>query len=156
VDVLREAGAAAIFVTHDANEALGMADRISVMHEGRILQTGTAKELYLAPRTRQVAVAVGEASFLRARDGDCALGRFQPRKGARGHNAVVLRPEDVVVGDGGVTATVRRATYTGHGFLLTCLVGESIVRAQTTAMPAGDTVTLRLRGPVATIDDDNC
>jgi spermidine/putrescine ABC transporter ATP-binding subunit len=55
---------ATIFVTHDQDEALAMADRVVVMHEGRVEQVGTPEEIYSRPRTRFVASFIGVCNFL--------------------------------------------------------------------------------------------
>lgn len=49
--LLREMGTTAIIVTHDPEEAMGVADRIALMNEGRIVQAGTAQELYAQPQS---------------------------------------------------------------------------------------------------------
>jgi spermidine/putrescine transport system ATP-binding protein len=61
-----ETGITFIFVTHDQGEALTMSDRIAVMNEGRILQTGTPREIYDRPADRFVANFIGETNFLQA------------------------------------------------------------------------------------------
>ena len=53
-----------IFVTHDQEEALTMADRIAVMSQGKVLQVGTPEEIYDAPNSRFVADFIGETVFL--------------------------------------------------------------------------------------------
>jgi len=65
--VLQEAGIATLLVTHDAEEAMFMADRIALMNLGRIEQLGTPAELYLSPATRFVATFLGEVNRLPAR-----------------------------------------------------------------------------------------
>ena len=64
----RESGATMIYVTHDQTEALTFADRISVMHKGGILQTGTPGELLTAPAHEYVGFFVGSPgmNFLNA------------------------------------------------------------------------------------------
>src|SRR5271155_5733080 len=57
--VLREAGTTTIYVTHDQTEAMGLADRIAVMHEGRIVQMAPPVEVYRKPRTVFVGGFVG-------------------------------------------------------------------------------------------------
>ena len=52
-----------LFVTHDQEEAMAMADRIVLMNEGRIEQVGTGPQLYMQPRTRFAAEFIGEANF---------------------------------------------------------------------------------------------
>ena len=58
--IQRQTGIAAIFVTHDQNEALSMSDRIAVLKQGRIEQIGTARDIYGAPRSSYVASFVGD------------------------------------------------------------------------------------------------
>ncbi len=65
--VLQQAGIATLIVTHDAEEAMFMADRIALMNAGRIEQLGTPAELYLSPATRFVATFLGEVNRLPAR-----------------------------------------------------------------------------------------
>jgi spermidine/putrescine ABC transporter ATP-binding subunit len=62
----RELGVTAVLVTHDIEEAFSVADRIAVMHEGRIVQTGTPSEIYAAPTSRLVAEFVGHANLFEA------------------------------------------------------------------------------------------
>jgi iron(III) transport system ATP-binding protein len=65
--VLQEAGIPALIVTHDAEEAMFMADRIALMREGRVVQLGTPEELYLKPVDPFVATFLGEVNRLPAR-----------------------------------------------------------------------------------------
>jgi iron(III) transport system ATP-binding protein len=65
--VLQTAGIATLIVTHDAEEAMFMADRIALMNAGRIEQLGTPGELYLRPASRFVATFLGEVNRLPAR-----------------------------------------------------------------------------------------
>lgn len=60
-------GTTFIFVTHDQEEALVMADRIAVMDSGRIAQVGTGKEIYGSPSSRYVADFIGEANLFRCK-----------------------------------------------------------------------------------------
>jgi ABC-type Fe3+/spermidine/putrescine transport system ATPase subunit len=56
-----------IYVTHDQEEAMAISDRIAVMNQGRIIQIGTAEELYFKPRTEFVAKFIGKINTLPAR-----------------------------------------------------------------------------------------
>ena len=56
-----------VYVTHDQKEALSLADRMAVMHRGRVIQVGTPHELYLHPRSHFVASFLGEANWLPGR-----------------------------------------------------------------------------------------
>ncbi len=62
----REVGITFIFVTHDQNEALSMADRIAVMRGGRVLQDASPSTVYEAPVDRWVATFVGRMNFFAA------------------------------------------------------------------------------------------
>jgi iron(III) transport system ATP-binding protein len=62
--ILKQAGASAIFVTHDQEEALGIADRVAVLHHGRLEQIDTPENLYNQPATRFVAEFVAQANLL--------------------------------------------------------------------------------------------
>lgn len=57
--LIQETGIAALMVTHDPEEAMFMADRIAVMHEGRIMQIGAPDEVYFRPQTAFVASLFG-------------------------------------------------------------------------------------------------
>jgi putative spermidine/putrescine transport system ATP-binding protein len=98
-----EVGTTTLFVTHDQEEALAIADRVGVMSQGRLDQIAPPTELYAQPRTRFVAEFVGLTNRLPARrDGDVAvvLGCRLPRLdgSADGADGVALvRPEAVRV-----------------------------------------------------------
>lgn len=68
-----------IFVTHDQEEALSLSDQIVVMEHGKIVQTGTPKEIYYNPTNAYVANFVGKSNFIKEENGDI----------------YILRPEDV-------------------------------------------------------------
>jgi len=79
-----------VFVTHDQDEALEMADRVVVMNQGVIEQVGTPEQVYMEPATPFVAAFVGESNRL-------------PDAGRTIH----VRPHDIeIVADGGVPVTV--------------------------------------------------
>jgi iron(III) transport system ATP-binding protein len=63
-DIQKKVGIAAIYVTHDQEEALAISDRICVMNAGRIEQIGTPQEIYANPRTIFVATFVGTMNTL--------------------------------------------------------------------------------------------
>jgi multiple sugar transport system ATP-binding protein len=70
--VLRQAGTTTIYVTHDQTEAMGLADRIAVMHGGRIDQIGTPLDVYAQPATRFVGGFIGSPpmNFIKVRCSD--------------------------------------------------------------------------------------
>ena len=60
----RELGMTFVYVTHDRDEAFALSDRVAVMAAGRIIQTGTPRQLYEAPSTPMVAELMGTANLL--------------------------------------------------------------------------------------------
>ena len=95
--VLQQADIPALIVTHDAEEAMFMADRIALIREGSVAQLGTPEELYLHPADPFVASFLGEVNRLPARVAEGAatslLGAI-PARGLRdGPAELLLRPE---------------------------------------------------------------
>ncbi|MEE9276927.1 MAG: ABC transporter ATP-binding protein [Dehalococcoidia bacterium] len=128
-DILKRAGAAAVFVTHDQEEAFSLADRVAVMWEGRIAQVGTPQEIYQRPTSRGVAEFVGDADFLPGRaeaDGiHTELGVIAVAGSSQLSGAVdvMLRPETLRVSSAtdrdGDTAEVIDREYYGHDQVIT-------------------------------------
>lgn len=167
--ILHEAGASALLVTHDQQEALSMADDVVVMRDGRVEQVGTPVEVYSRPTSRWVAEFLGAAEVLPGRVEDgvvaCELGRF-PSGGADGGEVeVVVRPEAIVLvdpADAGahaegalVRATVGERAFYGHDQVLhLTLESGRRVHCRTAGdagWQAGDDVRLRVAGPVTVL-----
>ena len=97
----QELGITTLFVTHDQEEALSMADRVAVLRAGRLEQCATPSELYARPATAFVAEFVGTMSRIpcvRSGDGVEVLGRRHQVDGvvpADGELHVLVRPENV-------------------------------------------------------------
>jgi sulfate transport system ATP-binding protein len=106
--IQRELGVAAIFVTHDQEEAFELADRIAVLNHGRLLELGPPLELYARPRTEFVARFLGAANLIvginepaGVRVGPC-LFPLKTQANERDEATrvqVLFRPEDVAVKD---------------------------------------------------------
>ena len=95
--IQRELGIATILVTHDQEEAFALADRIGVMHQGRLLECGPPDELYMRPATRFVATFLGAANLMLGYRTPKGI-RFSatPDPGTQPREVVaVLRPEEV-------------------------------------------------------------
>jgi len=107
----KDLGTTFIYVTHDQEEALAMADTVVVMRHGLVVQVGAAGDVYARPRTRFVATFVGECNLIageRRRDGagvvvvDRASGAVLYRGGgelAPGGATVAVRPEWIALAD---------------------------------------------------------
>ncbi len=62
--IVKENGLTAVYVTHDQEEALAMADRMAVLDKGEICQLGTPEEIYRTPRSAHVASFIGETNLI--------------------------------------------------------------------------------------------
>lgn len=102
--LLKAMNVPALFITHDQEEALEMADRIAILNDGRIEQIGTPYEVYNHPRNEFVASFLGVANVLLGRwqEGQVAVGALRlkappdaPALSERQLIKVVFRPEDV-------------------------------------------------------------
>jgi putative spermidine/putrescine transport system ATP-binding protein len=124
----RELGVTALFVTHDQEEALTMADRMVLLERGRIAQVGTPAEIYDRPRTRFVADFIGSANFFEGSVvcvGDrrvfrCNSGlEIEIHPGAESDTAsIALRPEKIELVSLDITTStllgfIRQATQLG-------------------------------------------
>src|SRR5205807_1244286 len=100
----REVGTTFVYVTHDQEEAMSMADRIAVMNLGVVEQLGTPFEIYRRPASRFVADFIGDANFLDVTiDGDTAQladGTRMPCEptAVRGAAILMVRPEVLQIG----------------------------------------------------------
>lgn len=158
-EILRAAGATAIFVTHDQEEALSLADEVAVMLRGRVIQVAKPEELYWSPATREVAAFVGEANLLpgEAHDGyvSCELGAWRVARQLVGKVEVMLRPESILaVADEEGPARVISREFFGHDQMLTVqLATGARLRCRLgpeSAPPVGCRVRLEVRHAVVT------
>jgi putative spermidine/putrescine transport system ATP-binding protein len=119
----RQIGITTVFVTHDQEEALTIADRITVMRDGVAEQVDTPSSLYANPRTLFVADFIGTMNVIPARlhrdEGVLAAGPWRLPVAAvpwpDGAEArLAVRPEDLVIDPAGAAAHVRRVMNLGH------------------------------------------
>jgi putative spermidine/putrescine transport system ATP-binding protein len=120
-------GCSTIYVTHDQEEALSLADRILVMIDGQTRQVGSPEELYSRPAHADVAEFMGYRNLFRSYAQTTDDGIAVTVSGARllgtpmdavGGNAVVaIRPDDLHLRQGGpIAATVEISEYHGRDF----------------------------------------
>lgn len=154
----REFGHTMIYVTHDQTEALTFADRVVVMHDGRVVQIGTPEELFEVPRHTFVGYFIGSPGMnvidariegARARVGDAEIALAQGYGPLAGRVQIGVRPEFVALdGDpSGLPVTVRRIEDVGrHKIVRADLFGHpiNILAGEDAAVDAGDArVSLR-------------
>jgi iron(III) transport system ATP-binding protein len=155
LEVLHRAGTTSVFVTHDQDEALSMADQVAVLGGGRVQQVGTPRELYERPAGPDVARFLGSANliagsfagpFVHTALGDLALERPRGEPGAgpgAGTAVVLVRPEQLDLGspDGAALAVrVEHAEYFGHDAIVT------VVPEQPSPALGADTLVVRITG----------
>jgi multiple sugar transport system ATP-binding protein len=113
-----------IFVTHDQAEALSMADRIVVLSEGRVLQTGTPREIYEQPTSPTVALQLGQPAInllpVRRADGQWISRDGTPVMAAAGESRAVpdqallgIRPENIAPYGGTHEGITKIVEYMG-------------------------------------------
>jgi len=166
VQLRRELATPMIFVTHDQAEALSMADRIVVLSEGRVLQSGTAREIYERPVSPVVALQLGHPAInlLRVRrqagqwisaDGTPLL---RDEGGGPDERVLGVRPEDIAwnAAEAAPEGVVRVVEYIGASTTLVVdWAGEcvhALVPGRAAARP-GDRVRPRIDGARAILFD---
>lgn len=128
-DVLERVGITTLYVTHDQEEAFGLADRVMLLREGVVEQVASPLEMWSAPRTEFAARFLG---FNNVIPGDLAASLGWPVPEGRGPTGVVYRPDGFSPQpDGPIEGTVLKRTYRGDHFL---------VRLATARGPAIDVV----------------
>ena len=132
--IVKEGGLTGVYVTHDQEEALSMADRMAVLNRGRIEQLGTAEEVYRNPHTAFVSGFIGETNLIRGRTievrgefvmvdtaGGPLVGRVTKPDWTPGPGEEVLlsiRPEawrlDTSGGENGLNGKIAERSYLGQ------------------------------------------
>ncbi|MFZ8838962.1 MAG: ABC transporter ATP-binding protein, partial [Pyrobaculum sp.] len=137
-----------IYVTHDQEEAMAVADRIAVMNAGRIQQVGRPEEIYHKPASLFVATFVGRSNVLRGRvveakgevvtvDVGFPLVAQTPQKLTSGEEVeVVARPEDIYIGGGGLRCVVEDVVFLGRYYQTTLRCSGKVLKAEGPRPPA--------------------
>jgi len=157
-----EVGITTLFVTHDQEEALAIADRVGVMRDGRIEQLASPTEVYSRPATSFVAEFVGLTNRLAGTVSGGTVtvrGRDLPLVDLStppGPATALVRPEAVSLASdssgesGPLTGTVIATTFLGATSRITVDLGDATILAQlptsdVTALSAGSRVALYIR-----------
>ncbi|MBM6592503.1 ABC transporter ATP-binding protein [Microvirga pudoricolor] len=156
-DIQKKIGIAAIYVTHDQEEALAISDRICVMSTGRIQQIGTPQDIYSSPQTLFAASFVGTMNVLQ-RGTDPALEASILQDAPASLSQWAIRPEHIRLGEGDLPAdtirvpgTVEKYTYLGREAHIAAKtsVGKLVVQVAdpepSLTMEQGHPVTLAFR-----------
>jgi ABC-type Fe3+/spermidine/putrescine transport system ATPase subunit len=150
-------GITTIFVTHDQEEAVVLADRVALILNGRLRQYDVPDAFYRRPADAEVAAFFGSRNLVPGVSAggvfDSALGRLRLAEGARtGPGLLTVRPEAVRIGPAPVNAVEARVTdrlYLGTQTRLTLAVGEATLEAVLSpdlveGVAPGDRVTINL------------
>ncbi len=153
-EVQREGGYTTVFVTHDQEEAVVLADRIALLFDGKLQMCDKPHAFYDRPATRRVAEFFGATNFIRGRAENGAaetpLGRLRlGRTAPPGNVTLTIRPEAVRLGEGqnSFPARITRVAYLGTR--INCGLDAAGVELQVVVPPhtrlrEGDEVTARL------------
>jgi ABC-type sugar transport system ATPase subunit len=135
----RSLATTALYVTHDQEEAMSLADRMAIFMDGRIVQTGSPDEVFRRPASTNVAAFLGSPPMnlvpARLEAGTATIGgqpMTLPQLSPAGSRDIVLgiRPSDVILGDGGAPATVSMCEVLGEDVILDLMMGDQLVRAK--------------------------
>ncbi|OKO72794.1 ABC transporter ATP-binding protein [Bradyrhizobium sp. AS23.2] len=144
----REVGHTLIYVTHDQEEAMSIADRMAIMQDGKIVQVGSPYEIYNEPISKFVAQVVGSPpmNFI---DGTIRSGTFQATDFSLevashanlidGDVTLGVRPEDVALctpdSDKGAECSIFEVEPLGAYSIVDVIVGEKILKSQMQGQP---------------------
>jgi ABC-type sugar transport system ATPase subunit len=135
----RSLGVTTVYVTHDQEEAMTIADQMAVFMEGRIAQVGTPKFIFDKPQTADVANFIGSPPMnlipATYRNGKVQIGEheLQTSCGLRGERSVIagIRPSSVRLGQTGIPARIDLIENLGDAFLVDLTLHEMTIRART-------------------------
>jgi iron(III) transport system ATP-binding protein len=163
--ILAETGTTTVLVTHDQDEALGLADQIALLADGRVLAAAGPRDLYRDPPDAGVAASIGEVNILPAHasagHARCALGLIAIRSNGAapldGPSQLLLRPEQLVIRlsatEHATPAAVVEVQYQGHDALAHVRVGDPDGLALLARIPGelelepGQAVWVEVNGP---------
>ncbi|MCV9994150.1 ABC transporter ATP-binding protein [Paeniglutamicibacter sp. ZC-3] len=164
-EVLARSGVATILITHDQAEALSLGAHVALLHDGRVVQTGTPHDIYARPCDRWVAEFVGAANFLTGVPEDAGvrtvLGLLSMEESYAGNEPrvhVMVRPEQLQLQDAqlaeGLAGQVISQQYFGHDQLTQVQLagsngapGPTLICRTNRIYQASDRITVSAQGP---------
>ncbi|GAA4469809.1 ABC transporter ATP-binding protein [Nibrella saemangeumensis] len=111
-DLVRQEQTACLFVTHDATDALSIADEVGILQMGHLIQTGSPVAVYRRPVTAYAARMTGPANIIRAK----RLSSLELPASHHPDACFCLRPEQIHLSETGVPATVTAVFFKGSHF----------------------------------------
>ncbi|MBR2258817.1 MAG: ABC transporter ATP-binding protein [Blautia sp.] len=146
-DITKSLGITVVYVTHDQTEAMAMSDRIFLINNGIVQQSGSPEEIYNHPENPFVADFLGKVEFFRgtAKDGSVHVTDWEaelsyPEMKQTGAVQIAIRPENILLEDGkngngdqagsngGIRGKIERMYYLGDVTDLRIRVGKAEVR----------------------------
>ncbi|GAB4031829.1 ABC transporter ATP-binding protein [Spirosoma gilvum] len=113
-DLVRHEQTACLFVTHDASDALSLADTLGILRDGKLIQSGSPVTVYHQPTTSNAARMTGLANVFKAK----YLPVFGFPEPENSEEMICLRPEQVRLDEQGVLGTVRAIFFKGSHYEL--------------------------------------
>ena len=160
-NILKGIGASGIFVTHDQEEALAIADKVAVMQDGHLVQLDTPEGIYQNPATRFIAEFVTQANFISAAQSqegwDTEIGpvRILPElqaelKGDTGRGDLMICQEDLsIIADEAGSLTIQCRQFLGREYQYALLLPSGqVLQARTgihQRLESGDRVRVELK-----------
>lgn len=160
VSLLKKQNATAILVTHDREEALVSSDRIVLMRDGSVIQTGTPEEVYESPISSEVAMSIGDALIIEANsEANGSINSILSGKtdvSNQGTGYLIVRPEEIKVSrqrlGTGPSGVIKKIEFYGHDAMLQIELAEGKSISARTPAPlnfmVGEEVWLDHQGPI--------
>jgi len=139
-------GTTCMLVSHDPEDFLPWADHMMVLKEGRLIQQGTTKEIYLKPHNEYVAGLTGAYNIINS----SSIQLRNKWELPLGGDAIILRPEKINITEipyNGIEAIVRKIQFHGHYFSILTETKEQelIIHTQNDQINIGDKIHLSLQ-----------
>ena len=139
----RALGATTVYVTHDQEEAMTLADRIAVFMDGRIVQVGSPRDVFARPQTVEVAAFIGTPPMNLLPgvwDGNAVHvdGHVLPLAAAATpprQVTVGVRPGDLRIGDTGLPGRVERIEDLGDSAIVSFVAGDRVLKQKVERLP---------------------